>query len=324
MKYIVLRSGFDDGLFQAWRKDFSSRLKQHALLFDQIGILRLSQLRDMIYSYMEGNSHPPDLAQTRFEPLLLDLEWLEENSILFDATIENEFTERDFDSILETNPIKANELRKLAKSFDKLRKKNISFKTAESTLDSLDLIKKQDGALLRFMSIVMETTKNTSAITTLPYKEYTVSLPTTNKSSVAQITVNKLPLPDNETPWEKIIDYRTDSESKNDLLALRKWIGNIATQNRTPLEIEQEIEWLISEFQRHMKFHKIKANHETLEVLVKSPLALVENLAKFQFSKIPDPLFALKRRQIMLMEAELNAPGREMSYIIKSNSAFQG
>ena len=72
-----------------------------------------------------------------------------------------------------------------------------------------------------------------------------------------------------------------------------------------------------------MKIHKMKANTETLEVMVKAPLEIVENLIKLKFSKIPEPLFALKKRQINLMEAELNAPGREMAYIIKARDTFQ-
>ncbi|MBK9210482.1 MAG: hypothetical protein IPL71_20250 [Anaerolineales bacterium] len=66
----------------------------------------------------------------------------------------------------------------------------------------------------------------------------------------------------------------------------------------------------------------MKANTEILEVMVKTPFETIENLLKLNFSKIPEPLFALKKRQINLMEAELNAPGREMSYIIKARDTF--
>src|SRR5690606_17726888 len=113
------------------------------------------------------------------------------------------------------------------------------------------------------------------------------------------------------------------TENQKNLLNLRRWIRKISSENLPSTEIEEEIEWLINEFQTHMKFHKMKANTETLEVIVKTPLEIIENLVKLKLSKLPEPLFALKKRQITLIEAELNAPGRELAYIIKSKDAFQ-
>lgn len=89
------------------------------------------------------------------------------------------------------------------------------------------------------------------------------------------------------------------------------------------MEIEEELDWLLNEFQDHMKLHKLKANTETLEMIVKIIPETLENLIKLKFSKLPEPFFALKKRQISLMEAELNAPGKEISYIIKTREAFQ-
>jgi hypothetical protein len=139
---------------------------------------------------------------------------------------------------------------------------------------------------------------------------------------VVQIAINKLPLPDQTTPWEQIFDYRNDPNTQQSLFSLRRWMRKISEQNLPSHEIEEELEWLINEFQTHMKLHKMKSNTETMETLIKVPLELLENLVKFNFSKIPDPLFAIKKRQLSLMEAEINAPGKEIAYIIKTNEAF--
>ena len=104
---------------------------------------------------------------------------------------------------------------------------------------------------------------------------------------------------------------------------MRRWIRKISTDELSKAEIEEEIEWLINEFHKHMKYHKIKADTETIEVLVKAPLEIIENLVKLKLSKIPEPFFALKKRQLMLMEAEINAPSKEMAYIIKTRETFQ-
>ena len=67
----------------------------------------------------------------------------------------------------------------------------------------------------------------------------------------------------------------------------------------------------------------MKANTETVEVIVKLLPETIENLIKLKFSKIPEPFLAFKKIQINLMEAELNTPGREMAYIIKTQETFQ-
>ncbi len=311
VNHIVLRSGREDDLFLAGLKDNSSSLKQHVLLFDKIGILRLENLRQVMSSVLNREENNKDFIRLGLQTFITDTEWLEENGILFEPKLETELKE-DVQRIFQKNSTVASELRELYKVLKDKQKPN-------NTLDKLE----NDGMILRMMSLVMETSRKTSVSTTLPYTEYTHKLPGTNISNVAQIVISKLPIPDGTTPWEKVVDYRNDAENQKSLLALRRWIRKTSTQNLSVNEIEEELEWLINEFQEHMKYHKIKANTETLEVLVKAPLEIIEDLVKLRLSRIPEPFFALKKRQLMLMEAELNAPGREMSYIIKSREAFQ-
>jgi len=59
-----------------------------------------------------------------------------------------------------------------------------------------------------------------------------------------------------------------------------------------------------------------------MQTLVTLPFELLENLIKIRFSKIPEPLFVLRKQKISLMEAELNAPGRKLAYVIKAKEVF--
>ncbi len=319
VKHIILRSGREDDFFFRGLKDYSTHLKQHALLFNQIGILRLENLRQIMSSVADREDNRLDLIRPEIQTFISDTEWLEENEIIFEPKIETELKEKDILTILQTNSIVASEIRDLNKAIkDKLNEQE-----PKDFLDKHNSAKETDGIILRMMSLVMEVSRKATVTTTLPYFEYARKLPNTSISDVAQIVINKLPLPDNTTPWEKIADYRDNSENQKSLLALRRWIRKTTSQNLPINEVEEELEWLINEFQNHMKLHKMKENTETLEVMVKAPLEVIENLLKLKLSKIPEPLFALKKRQINLMEAELNAPGREMSYIIKTNDTFQ-
>jgi len=319
-KLIALKSGTHELLPDAWNSDFSN-LKQQALLFDQIGIFKLSHFYETLEKssdfLMKFDLNFPNKAKS----IITELEWLNQTGIIFELSMDEEFKIPQEDLAKITSTLKFEDASILFMKIIEIQK-SISANANEDTIKA-NFIKEQYFTILRLMSIIMEITKGVTAVTTFPYIEYTRELPNFQKASVAQIIINKLPLPNNETPWEKIIDYRNDSANQKSLLSLKRWIRKISNENLLPAEIEEELEWLTNEFQSHMKLHKMKANMETLEIIIKTPFETMENLLKLNFSKISNPLFALKKRQINLMEAELNAPGREMAYIIKTKDNFQ-
>ena len=59
-----------------------------------------------------------------------------------------------------------------------------------------------------------------------------------------------------------------------------------------------------------------------METIVKLPFEFLENTLKLKFSKLPEPLFTLRKRELYLLEAELNAPGRELAYIVQAQEIF--
>lgn len=319
-KLIALKSGSYEILDDAWNSDFSN-LKQQALLFDQIGIYKLS-------SFYKNLQESEDLVKKlvptlpdRASAIIAELEWLQQMDVIFELTIQEELQSQTMEQIAQMGGRKFEDAKNLLRKVIEIQTldlRNISDETSK-----IKLIKEQQLTMLRLMSVVMETTKKATVVTTLPYTEYSHELPNSSKSNVVQVVINSLPLPNNETPWEQIIDYRTDTETQKLLYSLRRWISKISKQNLSPLEIEEEIESLINDFQEHMKLHKMKANTETVEVLVKLLPETIENLIKLRFSKLPEPFFVFKKRQINLMEAELNAPGKEMAYIIKTRDTFQ-
>jgi hypothetical protein len=316
-KLIALRSGFNDIILQSaqWN-DFSSHLKQQALLFDQIGFLRLGGIQN----YLQNETINQEFSQ-RLDPVFTELEWLQQVGVVFDLSVDEAFRRPPIDEFTQSTSEKEKEIgRNLIKRLEKIQANIVNIKDDERTIK---LINEHQFIFLRLLSMGFSMTKGVTAVTTFPYPVYTRKISDSTKSDVAQIVISKLPIPNNETPWEQIIDYRNYPENQNNLLGLRRWIRKISKGELSNTEIEEEIEWRINEFRNHMNLHKMKANTETLEVIVKAPLEIIENLIRLKFSKIPEPFFAIKKRQINLMEAELNAPGREISYIIKTQEAFQ-
>ncbi|MGH9966407.1 MAG: hypothetical protein ACREBG_01030 [Pyrinomonadaceae bacterium] len=143
-----------------------------------------------------------------------------------------------------------------------------------------------------------------------------------NKQDVVQIVLKALPMPDDLTSGELIMDYRSDANSQGRFLGLRHWMGEVARAELTPIEVEEKLEYLMYQYDQHMKLHKLKTNPYTLETAVVAVPEFLENLVNFRWGKIAKGLFAFKHRRIALMEAELTAPGSEIAYIMKARQRF--
>lgn len=143
-----------------------------------------------------------------------------------------------------------------------------------------------------------------------------------NKDDVVQIVINALPLPDESVSWEQILEYRSDPESESKFLALRNWMAEIGKAKFTAIEVEEKLEYLINQYQQHMKLHKIKTNTGTLETILTIGLGLLENIVKLNLERVAKGLFTLKHRKIELIEGELKVPGNEIAYIVKARETF--
>ena len=275
-KLLALKSGTHKELLSdAWFSDFSN-LKQQALLFDQIGILRLSRFYEILDESLDFINKMDANSSKKVESIIAELRWLQQTGLIFELMLDEELSNSH--NVKESLGQKFGDAQFLLRRVFEIE--NTELRQVEDVSRKTELISEQQSALLRFLAIIMETTKGVTAVTILPYTEYARELSNSQKSNITQIVISKLPLPSNETPWEQIIDYRNDPENQKNLLNLRRWIRKISTEVSSSAEIEEELEWLMSEFQNHMRLHKIKANTETLEVIVKAPLEIIENLIK--------------------------------------------
>jgi hypothetical protein len=82
---------------------------------------------------------------------------------------------------------------------------------------------------------------------------------------VASFTLNEIPTPDESTPWEQIIEFRSDPDSYHKFVDLRDWMGEVSRSTLPPNEIEGKLEYLISQYERHMRLHTMKVSKGTLE-----------------------------------------------------------
>jgi hypothetical protein len=147
-------------------------------------------------------------------------------------------------------------------------------------------------------------------------------IPQSQKCDVIDVTLNSLPIPDDTVPWEQIWEYRSDPDSQRKFLALRKWMSEMARAKLTPAEMEEELEYLLDDYRSHLRLHRLQTNTGALETIVIAVAEFLEDLANKRFSKIAKGFFSAKQRQIDLLQGEMNAPGREVAYIIKARGEF--
>ncbi|HEX6190592.1 MAG TPA: hypothetical protein VFZ40_21245 [Pyrinomonadaceae bacterium] len=142
------------------------------------------------------------------------------------------------------------------------------------------------------------------------------------KSDVIQISLNAFPFATDSIPWEEILEYRNTAEIEGKFVGFRHWMSEIARHKLSAAEVEEKLEYLLSKYQRHLDLHRLKTELGTIETVVVASAEILENLMKFNWSKIARGLFTLKHRRIALMEAELTAPGNEIAYIAGTREKF--
>jgi len=152
---------------------------------------------------------------------------------------------------------------------------------------------------------------------------------TASKNEVVEISLKALPMPDYSTPWEQIIEYRSDSDSRIKFSRLRNWMSKVAKTNNKPNEIQEEFETLINEYSQHMKMHKIKTTLDTLKAVVVAEAGLFTGGWLTGIGSLPGiigmvatPLYSMRQRHVELTIKEMEAPGKEVAYIVESNESF--
>ena len=311
----------------------ASALKQQALMFRRIGIPSLSSILSATHE---------DTQEVR-----RNLEWLIKAGVLFEPPAERrvKISSVDHDSALdllrddgkriievlfgfsieELVDARGDE-KKTAEFLKKIqidRLKTAFFAAVEPPDRLLDQLKSLATNLTRLLSIELREADQLDAHPILPNElgSFDVSQPAT-KHDVVTIALAALPIPDDQTSWEQIIEYRDDPVLQDKFLDLRHWMSEVARGDLTPPEIEEKLEYLLSRYRRHLDIHKMKSNTTIFETVVVTTADVLGNLARFQWGKAAQGLFSFKHRKVDLLEGELKAEGSEVAYIMKARNLF--
>ncbi len=285
------------------------KLKRYALLFDRVCVPGFESSIDFIRKYNKIFT----LNVSEYE--IAEWDWLYQSGMIFDQ-------ENIWHSHLNDN----SEFDKYQTEQENISNWITSFapkrQLIAQDIDNVEFLMIKHSILaLRKNSLLLRHKLNIDAYTVLPLTQLNIEEKADN-CTIVQIVIDSLPIPNDQTPWEQILEIRQDHEMQAKLLALKQWMREIAKKELTPIEIEEQLEWLIYDYRRHMNLHKMKVDTGAFETVIVTAAELIEDLAKFKWGKAAKSLFSIKERRIALLEGEINAPGSEVAYIVKTREQF--
>ena len=157
-----------------------------------------------------------------------------------------------------------------------------------------------------------------------PFLRINPTTPIENKkANVINLILNDIPEPESNTSWEAILDYKADDDIRNNYLALINWINKISKSEFDISEIKDEYDYLLSEYKRQYKIHKLKSRNSTLEVVANLGAGLITALGSGDFLGAFQSIINVTPARIKLMEEESKLPGRDLSYVFHTQNRFQ-
>ncbi len=142
------------------------------------------------------------------------------------------------------------------------------------------------------------------------------------KTDVINLIIEQMPIPDDKTPWNNILEFKSNPDNVGRFSGLRSWVNKAAKPGNSVNEIKDELEYLLHQYRKSLEIHNIKFNAGVIQSIVVWSAEIAENIAKFKFSEIAKGFFSTSQSHAELLKAELTAPGHDLAYIYQANRQF--
>lgn len=172
-------------------------------------------------------------------------------------------------------------------------------------------------------SIALNRLEGQRTVPLMPSAEAITGAGRDSRGEVLQVILRQLPVPDDSVPWEEVIAFREEPDTKYFLAKMRNWAAETAKGGLSAPEVAEKIEWLGIEYDRHVKLSGMRMRTGTLEFIVAGMADLAEDLVRVRWGRVARRLFSFRQRVMDKIEAETNAPGSEVAFISKAKSRFQ-
>jgi hypothetical protein len=278
-------------------------LKRELLLYDKVGLIHLSTAIKKLY---DSNNIDAISAST--------YEYLQDNNAIYEPTL----------PILSNNINVIENLKKSKQSENDMGDfivniaKKVLKEKKEYTIPIQDFFayRINSEAFLSRAVAISESEKNKIIATPiLTPKDYFENDPQVGNATIIQAVIKEFPVPSALVPFDEIMKLRNDAEFIQKRNALRSWMRRISNSNWNENDIREELRYLLYQYGEYMRIQKIKYTTTSLSGILKFIAGITEDIIKIKLKDATEAAFTLFKENIQLTEAELLAPGREVSYI---------
>ena len=303
-------------------------LKQLTVIFDRIGIQGLS------IDLSKAPFISPDFIKLR--------QWLAESGILFDldfgklkaSTTHGYAKTREMileDTDLFTKPTFGMGAQEMAVAFREDEEKAAEIRKRGQEADKSF----QDGSIdpLKMWELSQRLSTNTTrmlacelrgiedidsyAVIPVEFSSLEQDDPRITKYDVVKIFLGALPVPVDHVPWQQIIDYRNNPETKGSSLLIKDWMSEAARGSFTLDQVEETFEYLVNRFRRNLETHQINSTTMALVAYVVTNAVFLQTLAGAGPNWGTRALFSIEHHQIGLLEGESTSPGSAVAYLMQ-------
>lgn len=131
-----------------------------------------------------------------------------------------------------------------------------------------------------------------------------------------------VPVPDAYVPWQNVIEYRNDPESRKQFRTIKQCLSEIAQGSLPPPQAEETLQSLLHSYWQHMQRHHVYIEMKWLEVFVVTTAEVAQKFESSDPRNAGQSWVTIEPRKVALLEGESTTPGSEVAYVIDSKSVF--
>ena len=139
-----------------------------------------------------------------------------------------------------------------------------------------------------------------------------------------ELIVSKFPLPPEDIPWQDFLQFRDDAEHKALRIRFRLWLQERAKSVVVPALIVEELEAILEDYRKYMRIQHRKFGEGVVSTVLATAKDALEEIGNFRFGSAARTILEVRQKHLALSEAELLAPGRELSYMVHAQQWLQG
>lgn len=139
---------------------------------------------------------------------------------------------------------------------------------------------------------------------------------------VMSLVQKAIPLPQDDVPIERILEFAQDERTRTHLAQLRNWVVDIEAKDLGLEEIATKLDAAQRLYSDHCQEANIEFTRKTTQRLLALPFDILSNIVKLKPSAVIAAVFAFGEERQKLSALELEAPGREAAFIHHARQTF--